>query len=119
MINANELRIGNKVLNVDNDIVTITEIRDEFYLGDGRGLYYFTSNGIPLTHDILEKCGFEKMPLVSYKRWCKYNPTFYLQLSKRYYYVVGYKHYPNGIQHLHQLQNLYFALTGQELEVNL
>ena len=65
-----------------------------------------SSRPIPLTPEILEKCGFEN----SYKFgmvWHNY--------LKRYAVVVNGESIENVPQNLHQLQNLYFALTGTEL----
>ena len=77
---------------------------------------------IPLTPEILVKCGFE---------WSIYHKAYHKQgfifdLSDRF--AGGFvMHESKGKQQiicpeilwLHQLQNLYFALTGTELEVNL
>ena len=73
---------------------------------------------IPLTPEILEKCGFEWS--IYHQAWHKQG--FVFDLSER---SVGgffmHKSRLNSeiicpeIQHLHQLQNLYFALTGEEL----
>ena len=77
---------------------------------------------IPLTPEILEKAGFEK----------KYDGDYFTLpdelckggWDKRFIYYLPYFNlstYTGNIQiaHLHQLQNLYFALTGQELAINL
>nr|DAH30074.1 MAG TPA: hypothetical protein [Caudoviricetes sp.] len=73
-------------------------------------------NPIPLTKELLLKCGFEEEfgGIIYYNRnqgiefnfsngWCT--------ASRGEYDIVD-------VQYLHQLQNLYFALTGEELEVN-
>jgi len=124
MINANELRIGNKILNVDGDIVTVNELRDEFYIADFGGQFYSTAKGIELTPEILEKCGFVK----------EEKDTRRIDIPSAKYQVYGNGHFTfNSIhgwwfngkqldvqpQYLHQLQNLYFALTGTELKVKL
>lgn len=126
MIKANELRVGNVISERDNHrfykCISILEdgVRVKYWsCGETEIISFNKCMPIPLNSEILEKAGFERMQLATYKRWCKYHPTFYLQLSKGYYYVVGYKHYPNGIKYLHQLQNLYFALTGEELEIKM
>ena len=75
--------------------------------------------GIPLTEEILLKCGF---------KYYKENNSY--QLDFGFYCIWGrlekeFTLYSNGdeteteIKYLHQLQNLYWCLTGQELEVNL
>lgn len=71
---------------------------------------------IELTEGILLKCGFE---------WSHYHPDtaqreyyinndFGIELFNERYYKLN-----TEIKYLHQLQNLYFALTGEELEIKL
>ncbi len=63
---------------------------------------------IPLTSEILEQCGFKKGSLGFWmKGGVEYNPNKHLLLGFGYCEV----------NHLHQLQNLFFALTGEELEL--
>src|SRR5690606_18587286 len=81
-------------------------------------LFQFTP--IPLTEEILLKCGFEIDGNFCYiksfqsiylaKPWREAN-HFLLK-------TIG-GECLSRLQHLHQLQNLYFALCGEELEVNL
>lgn len=94
---------------------------------------YEEMEGIPLTPDILEKCGFKDVT-DGYRAtgsegglWRISMPHNgkYLDLHEDYDFkqgrVVSYfmGHYENKMFSLHQLQNLFFALTGQELEVKL
>ena len=84
--------------------------------------------GIPLTPEILEACGFEKMDRRNntslYKKWpisivvnddnvCEY---MFLYIDDSSISEIDWIKKPNS---LHQLQNLYFSLTGEELSVNL
>lgn len=65
---------------------------------------------VPLTPEVLEQCGFKKQ--TAWYRLGKHaiNPTAA--------YLYEFKNIPvKEIEHLHQLQNLYYALTGNELEV--
>jgi hypothetical protein len=87
---------------------------------------------IPLSPEILEKCGFEKR---SYKygdyAWVKKNHKgrlFRLRVLNGSLHSTGNDRFmywadKGGsipiVKDLHQLQNLFFALTGEELEVNL
>ena len=73
---------------------------------------------IPLTEEILLKCGFEEQELFE-----DHNPFFVLgsfSLStdsfakERFFYDCDIE-----IKYLHQLQNFYFVLTNQELEIEL
>jgi hypothetical protein len=77
---------------------------------------------IPLTPELLEKAGFEQSN--------EFDDTFRLGQFDLYY-GKGYCEWtvddrgdnegtkPRLIKYLHQLQNLFFALTGEELPVNL
>ena len=72
---------------------------------------------ILLTRDILEKCGFENFNVNDQYSSYKKGP-----LTIRF--VAGNAIRANirdcefGCQYLHQLQNLYFDLTGEELEIS-
>ena len=128
---AQELRIGNLV-NVPNKEQSPFRIDyfDENKVYQNQG-FYNTEFGlvpyhpltwdisdcapIPLTPEILEKCGFEKFKgLWNYKLV----PIGYeLNLVKinglnenEFENQIG-----ESIKHLHHLQNLYYALTGEEL----
>lgn len=80
---------------------------------------------IPLTEELLLKCGFEKSQI---DLRCAYVPHAYVGLrfekgDFRYYKESDKWSYratriDNPI-FLHQLQNLYFALAGKELEIKL
>lgn len=132
MINANELRIGNLCLdhNAEYHEVSIKDFhRFNVPKMDGDyGLY-----PIPLTEEILLKCGFEKEPMAYRKSIDYFGGGKKLTFSGDYLYIVDSEKQntiPTDIItlwnkdickefYLHQLQNLYFALTGQELEINL
>jgi len=122
MINYKEARAGNIVM-YDNRLFQIESIAmsfpclntDEFGIGV---VDWNNINPIPLTPEILEKCGFEWS--IYHQAWHKQG--FVFDLSER---SVGgffmHKSRLNSeiicpeIQYLHQLQNLYFSLTGEEL----
>jgi hypothetical protein len=132
---ANELRIGNylELPTRDEEIIIVEEIlRDNFIICN------VTSNEwpitdyapIPLTEEWLLKFGFEKPGDVWYN--LKFNSLHYkyerhrrhgeLSCTLSYYCCIGdgrrdgaYLGYE--LKYVHQLQNLYFALTGEELEI--
>ncbi len=121
MIKANELRIGNCVFALFNSC-TIKEVFEngisiEFKSGKRDIEVFDHIKPIPLTPEILESCGFK----------CNKDFGIYsipnLSLDTDFYYVhIDYEGTHDRIIHityLHQLQNLYFALIGKELEVNL
>jgi len=126
MIAANELRLGNYCEYYIEDNMKKSDpgfwVKNKIDLQDIEcclnnkehfDKYYRT---MPLTAELLEKCGFEKAndnfggylsPLYKVGRirindneW--YNSCFY-----------------TTVKYLHQLQNLIFALTGTELEIKL
>lgn len=112
---ANELRIGNLVYYVDGDgyfyQLNITVIEDGI-----------TNDfePIPLTEEWLFRFGFYETS--RYGKYLEFNINQEQVLrfpickhsEKDFWYVL------RGsvkIQYVHQLQNLYFALTGEELEI--
>lgn len=112
MIQANELRLGNMVKDLTSGnwyrIATISE-DDDFEKMD--------MAPIPLTPEILEKCGFEKRA-ASRADFVKGSCVVVLvgESQPNTFSLIN-----TGIlctfRYLHQLQNLYFALTSQELEI--
>jgi len=67
---------------------------------------------IPLTEEWLLKFGFEiKQGRFGNEYWGKIN--LYTSSDKKI--VFCFDGYLKGIKYVHQLQNLYFALTGNEL----
>jgi len=118
MIKANELRIGNWVYYGESirPITAIHETSQRRAVGVSNLLTEFESiKPIPLTPEILEKCGFEK----STDHYGGYlSPKFDLAAIR----IKDNNTWFNGcwetkVEHLHQLQNLYLALTGEELEI--
>lgn len=124
---AQELRIGNWVVNVDE----YWEVR----LVDFNSMYIEKScpfKPIPITEDILLKCGFVedgdyfKKGMLDMFYCFKYYEHlngyyFYIQYSDSPFEWDDNTFYPVSCtyKHLHQLQNLYFTLTGQELTIKL
>jgi hypothetical protein len=141
MIKANELRIGNYL---QGDPMVITRL-GLYHNGvtkiTGFGISAIESGNItsfspiPLTPEILENSDFKKVTGDNdYQEWRK---EFVRQFDDKIQYVLigrspedpeGMYFFGlmspvrvavNNIYHLHQLQNLHFALTGQELKINL
>src|SRR5690606_5107604 len=122
MIQANELRIGNIVMSKINGISKVEQIGSSInpeYVG-GRSLegnYWENSYlPIPLTEEILLKIGFVKDTETSY-RWYL-GEYFTYDLDDGGFRFEGIWINPI-VKYLHQLQNLYFALTNQELVIKL
>lgn len=122
-MNIQELRIGNWVL-IDYDTsyyARVSEISERYGVTVNRSVRVANSIlfPIPLTPEILEKAGFEFDKELPYSNW-QYGVN-----SDKYdifhCYWDGGKLTYLGLQitYLHQLQNLYFALTGEELNIEL
>lgn len=118
-----ELRIGNwvdagyEILNPYHQI----KAADFSYLEDGREV-----NGIPLTPEILEKAGFVIGEDLNHTKYYddKKGDTNLQVKDWSDSFCLGIKYGDKfisltHIQHIHQLQNLYYALTGQELTITL
>ncbi len=138
MVKDTELRRGNSVHwcppNGKKIIMQIKETREDGIIcnshdnKDQRLLLHYDSGDlqpIPLTPEILQRCGFVKTyesgihtnweadnldhPEIGFTFWHEKR-----EMKLRYYGE-------NNINctYLHQLQNLFFALTGQELEIKM
>jgi len=112
MIKANELRIGNLV-NTKYGILSVHASMLADIVNNG-----FNVNPIPLTPEILESCGFTK----DEEELClPVDDNYSLVWDEDGVYIDSFESllYDSRIIYLHQLQNLYFALKGEELEVKL
>ncbi len=139
MIQANELRVNNYIIDQYGDIGKVVGINsDKEYKHNGQlfvgtaTLYYDNYKGsigrwiqtlkpIKLTEEILLKCGF------NYKDGEYVRGLWKLAPDHPKEEVVGYGLFikrldwtrtnENSIKYLHQLQNLFFGITGHELEI--
>jgi hypothetical protein len=121
---ANELKIGNllrdkvtktelKVIKLtEKDIVTFVIDRSKFPLQDGWGI-----EPIPLTEEWLLNLGFYKN--IDTELFEKGGYQIDISVLKCHFYLPDYGDWYKEIEYVHQLQNLYFALTEQELAVKL
>ncbi len=104
---ANELRIGNYYLH-KNDLLQI----DDAYSIYEKSKIIKEIKPIPLTEEWLLKFGFEENTS-SWTNWEKPNYSKEVRLRKAFDYLTFNS---KRIDYVHQLQNLYFALTGEELQ---
>lgn len=131
-VDAKELRIGNFIFDKDKELIYPNEgIREVSALDkeicfhvrrDENGVSYSGNtydriDPIPLTIEILEKCGFE-LESHDYKWFLLIDCPF------KIFYDLEQVCYDSllldvRIPYLHQLQNLYFALTGTEINLTL
>jgi hypothetical protein len=121
---ANELRIGNLLYN--NNVVVTIDARSIFDIWDDKGLKEYKP--IPLTPEWLNKFELEHSEIRG--RWFKdkfvvfkqkyLDPLSILEENKFYFQMVDCQGNVSTstfeIKYVHQLQNLYFALTGEELK---
>jgi hypothetical protein len=117
-MNSNELRIGNWVLYEGKP----TEV-DEFFLG---AFKHLKAEPIELTVEVLERAGFEALSRERYFRTKSYADMQTGVIVHHYESedesVINYIHEPNitkELKYLHQLQNLFYCLTGEEINKTL
>jgi hypothetical protein len=124
MIRPNELRIqefriGNWFVNSEGEHEQIKEFFFDSVMGQADPpLIYLnhdqieTCGAIPITPEILERCGFESNPYQD-----RYELGYFHFEHCAIRQMIWIEKYPH-VNYLHQLQNLYFALTGEELQYN-
>ena len=104
-MDAKELRIGNYILfGVINEPIKITGGIDE------KNTTIQMAKPIPLTEEWLLKFGFSKYGRLNTND--NFKLIYDYDLSTFYLDDIGLE-----LKHVHQLQNLYFALTGKELTI--
>ena len=130
---AQELRIGN-LLNhfwIDKDgtphnVIRITGIMKQFIILDDNRLPEYLNlhenecEPIPLTEEWLVKFGFEKSKQPNGTIFYGQRSVFF-RITKHpnrddIFHLFGYE-FTVVLEYVHQLQNLYFALTGEELTI--
>lgn len=130
MIQANELRIGNWVnVQPHNQYAQIIEIKSG--RPDNRDFVRISSpdldtqfaveisqiKPIPLTEEILLKAGFEKDTGEFYLyKDITVRKTYY---SDDFWRFIFKQQRIKDIKHLHDLQNTIFALTGEDIKIEL
>jgi hypothetical protein len=99
MINPRELRLGNYILSRETrEPQTVTAIGEDYICFDAITIDYPTPeeiNPLPLTDEYWDLFGFKKAVNLYYKD----------------YFNIEH----NKFQYVHELQNLYFAITKTEL----
>ena len=128
---AEELRIGNYVLDEDREISKIEQISSDnihkFTLVSGDAINIYPSNiyPIPLTEEILLKCGFVKNGnshlLLNLDNGFNLSAYGYSFRNSKYEVILTdtINNELTIVKHLHQLQNLYSALNQEELKITL
>lgn len=112
---AEEIRCGNWIFDGEQ-YQQITGIEQDRIHNKYGWCFLDIVEPIPLTPEILEKAGFEKVNHI-------HGYTFYSHEKSK---ICVYEHKTEyrgqsvyHVQFVHQLQNLYFALTSSEFPINL
>lgn len=120
MINIQELRVNNWVSKIEN-----TDINSCIQLGYTQIGYLFTYTAIsgisykfhpiPLTSEWLESAGFKETVQGVYVNG-KYDIERLTADSEEWEFCIYENQTGTTIKYVHQLQNLFFCLSGKELE---
>jgi hypothetical protein len=125
MIKVNELRVGNLVIyKQDNDELPVLKIDGDskkvcldLLLGLNMEVGEQDIDPVPLTPEWLERCGFKEGTNYLFGKHLK------LGIHIDYTYIGTITStsaaFVAPAQYVHQLQNLYFALTGEELQIKM
>lgn len=128
MIKVSELRTGNLILGDDGKPEEVYNIKDDdrkvinFTILDGCvDLPTENPQGIPITDEWLERMGFEERYThnsdgdeINYMKMKAFEDLLYR--DGIFSLCCGSLELPH-IEYVHQLQNLFYALTGKELEI--
>lgn len=132
-ISPTELRIGNIISFKGLWSRAITEIYKDSVDFGLKGVYPLSEcNPIPLSPDILEKCGFvdnERQMATCYTKKISCGERREYSIKEMYSYIyedgnckvfysVNNSTCSVGVKYVHELQNLVFCLTGHEIELN-
>jgi hypothetical protein len=106
MIKANELRVGNWIASQYKE--KPFKVTGGLIAAMDDGMDEYSVEGIPLTHKILNDAGFNIVGDDNFK-----GIIYEIENTDEWQYNS------TKLKHLHQLQNLYFSLTGEELTLDL
>jgi hypothetical protein len=113
---TNELRIGNFIYAKEIETIKAIGIENYIWFDKERNLSVELCEPIPLTEEWLEKNGFERKGLNGYLTI--FTPCGKGLVFKDNYFIFAGVTIETPIKYIHQLQNLYFALTGEELTIS-
>ena len=116
---VNEMRIGNIMLDDEYNVVNVERINSdrihEFTMVSQNNGRIYPSNiyKIPITKQWLEKLGFVNTNTTEYPNYIK---GIYKCMWRNGEANICNKHgFIKDLKYVHELQNLFFALTGKEL----
>lgn len=130
MIDPKELRIGNWIIGTTDGIGVPNQIQQVFSIDENyinpiynhQGESYYIkpedAEPIPLTEDILIKCGFKKEGERYRSPWfCDGTEALYILKDEfSFFYQPLEPMMPVRFESLHRLQNFFYANTYQEIE---
>lgn len=114
MITVNQIRINNLIYNDIGEIQPVYGVDEKSILTKVEENVWsicFNPKGIPLTEELLLKFGFEIE--IGYSHNIAKLGFIRIKFGDNFYFDYTYSR--TKIQYVHQLQNLHFALTGEEL----
>lgn len=122
---ANELRIGNLFIEKHcGETITVESISKERIGFSGEFYGKWQAEPIPITEEWLLRFGFDKgeeyylNKNLDSKEGIFEKMCYDLQNKEFTINCNNYDGYCVEVEYIHQLQNLYFALTGEELKLN-
>ena len=127
---AQELRIGNFIENTDSQMASYMVVNADV-IKQNELKMYASLEPIPLTEEWLLKFGFSQMTDTSPFNYRTHKSKMFFYIRYGTFTTDGGKTDLSGynglfiankfvrvIRYVHELQNLYFALTGEELTLN-
>ncbi len=121
MIQANELRIGNLVhADLYSNAILIESIcskNEDIFNSTTGEIPSHSIHPIPITEEILLKCGFEKNEQRFESKEALLRISYF---DSAWHCSIGDDDFGflfRTIKSVHQLQNLYFSLTGKEIQL--
>lgn len=114
MVRAEELRIGNWLQHSGSKtpyMVTLERFWKDYVTADA--FYYLEP--IELTEDILIKCGFKKSQFLN----ITFDLNGFIITNNGNGFILSTGIFNVKVKYLHQLQNLIYSLTGEELTIKL
>jgi hypothetical protein len=124
MIQPNEVRLGNLIKSPKGDRVKVTGFFENliyYNKGEKEDLQHFEP--IPLTAEILLQSGFEKTVAVNSLVLYRINKLVaeIFDDGRVNFSTIGSEFYEHicFCRYTHQLQNLFFVITGRELEIKM
>ena len=111
-----ELRLGNWVDQPNDGVTRVTSILNDIQIRTETGHIDKYCRPIPLTEEWFLKFGFDEIIVEGYPIY-QSDKGFMVEYYKdeSVFLILDFE---VRIKYVHQLQNLYFTLTGEELEIN-